>query len=179
MSAVFLTVRAVHNGEITNADWKDAADFGLPPVPNAAGSKIEVGSFVSFGAASPGALSFVTTNDGDAQLFGETGLGLATPQAEAYATHGIIYGNLTSASKYQGDAWQISGGLSAGLPGAMADIWGSSDGTIQGLDSGITFGPGLPVSVAEVGIYAQPTNVTHSFEGPELLLCRAAFMCGR
>jgi hypothetical protein len=100
LSTGFLAKRALHNGEITNADWKDATDFGLPVVPGAAGSKIEVGAFASFGVASPGSLSFVTTNNGDAQLFIETGLGLATPQADAYVTHGIIIGDLTSAAKY-------------------------------------------------------------------------------
>jgi hypothetical protein len=184
LAAGYLALTAVKNGRVTKADWTTAADFGLPPDPIAAGSKIEAGLIASAGAASPAAVSFVTTKDGDAQLFFESGFGEATPQADGYVTYGKIYGDLTSASKYGGGAAQLSGGLSDGLPGVTAAYWASSDGKIRGVDVGFTFGPGLPTSVALMGTYAKPATfkgneIKYKLTGPTLLACRALFMCGR
>ena len=99
-ATVHLAVTVIRNGQVNNNDWLAAANFGLPP--DAAGSKIEAGLIASLGAASPAAVSFVTTKDGDAQLFVESGFGEATPQADGYVTYGKFFGDLTSASKYRG-----------------------------------------------------------------------------
>ncbi len=181
-ATAYLAVTVIRNGQVNNNDWLAAANFGLPPA--AAGSKIEAGLIASLGAASPAAVSFVTTKDGDAQLFVESGFGEATPQADGYVTYGKIFGDLTSASKYRGGAAQLSGGISDGLPGVTVAGWVSSDSQIGGVDAGFKLGPGLPASVALMGTYAEPATfkgneIKDRFVGPELLVCRALFMCGR
>jgi RHS repeat-associated protein len=199
---VFLAVRAWQNGRLTNKDWEDAANTYVPAI--SPGSKESLSVTASFGAAGIVSATYITTDEGDGELYLEAGGGLATPQLSATATDGQIFGeDFEEASNYEGLASQVFGGFTPEPEpvGIAGEVWGAGDGSdVWGVDAGLSVGVGIPISIGVGGTYAKPADVVlkkigllenpgierfvrqvtyHNWEGPELLVCRAMSMCGR
>ena len=199
---MFLAVRAWQNGGLANKDWDDAANTYVPAISQ--GSKESLSLTASIGAAGIVSATYVTTDDGDGELYFEAGGGLATPQLSLTATDGQIFGeDFEEASNYEGLATQIFGGFTPEPEpvGIAGEFWGAADGSeVWGVDAGLSAGVGIPISIGVGGTNAKPADTVlekmgllqnpvierfvrqityHNWEGPELLVCRAMSMCGR
>ncbi len=151
--------------------WEDLADSLLPA--RESGSKL-TGTLNGAGFAGwQWSRSLITTKDGQAQWYRETGFGGQLINFGWSLTQGEVKG-LSTAADYRGKAAEFF--VNAG-PTTFV-WWEANDKSTSGFDAGGSIGL-MPLELGAAQTNAEPIGPSFDITGPKLFLCRLVSLCGR
>lgn len=188
-AALFLSVRMIQNGGLTDSDFGDAANYAVPTIVSASKESLSL-SYGVHVAPTVRSISLVTTARGEVQFFHEkTATTNKIPHSGGLPgitlsfTHGGIF-NLDKAKDYKGGAVQLNLSLPIfDVGGVTGEAYISTGYTkthkkVWGIDVGPYIGVG-PTIISTAHINAEPIDNTHfQLNGKGLLICRLLSMCG-
>jgi RHS repeat-associated protein len=151
----FLASRLINNHKITDTDWREAANTYLPAANEGSNFTVQASAVVTPGSGVVEA-NYVTTDDGDFQLFLTygAGLGLGSPSvAVGYSQGAIIGKGFRTADDFEGTALQLSGGANLKeLVGVAGDGWlGIKQSKTGGLELSNVYGYDISATIGTPG----------------------------